>query len=187
MTDAVVTAAIVLAAAIDIAVIVGIIRLAHGEPPFISTPAKDIAAIVDAFALSPGDTLYDLGCGDARLLVAAAKRYPQTHFVGIEKRLLVSLRARIRSRGMSNVRIRRDDFMTTNFSDATHVFAFLFPEVMARLRPRFEHDLTPGTMLFSLDFKLPGHTPEKELSLPGFMHLGTKLYSYRLRGGQGGI
>jgi SAM-dependent methyltransferase len=101
--------------------------------------------------LKPGDVLYDLGCGDGRIVIAAA-RQSAVRAVGVDldaQRIRES-RANAGHAGVGNlVSFRHQDLFMTDLSEATVITLFLFPDVNLRLRPRLLAEPRPGTRIVS--------------------------------------
>lgn len=147
-----------------------------GEAPFVPTKAGILLKITEAIKLEENSILYDLGCGDARVLMACHKSQPQAQYVGFEKNIIPYLWARFRiwATGLSkNVRIYKKDFFEADFSDATHVFCYLVPKQMEKLGPKLEKEVKKGKRVISLRFRLPDKIPQKTISLGN-----EKLYIY---------
>jgi len=119
--------------------------------PFIPIPQDAIPALVEHAAITKGDVVYDLGCGDARILRTLAKKHPDAQFIGIEKALFPYLIAKISSLKTTNITIRRKNFFKISIKDATVIITYLFPSVMDLLLPKFDQELH-NAKLFSFDF-----------------------------------
>jgi len=119
-----------------------------------------------AAKVTKDDVVYDLGSGDGRLLIEAAKQYG-CRAVGIEiKSDLVELaRERARQADLSKlVTIREADLFESNLDDATVITVYLFPGLLSRLKPKFEQ-LKPGTRIVSHQFAIPGAPPDETITL----------------------
>jgi hypothetical protein len=153
-----------------------------GDAPFIPSKPELLPEIVSALGLSENSTLYDLGCGDARILTAGCRKQPQARYVGYEKNMLPYLWAKMRVRKMrlsENIRICRKDFFAADLSGATHVFTYLLKKQMIRLEPKLQKELKAGTILASLSFPLQSKKPEKIVSIWGKAgQKEKKLYVY---------
>jgi SAM-dependent methyltransferase len=105
------------------------------DVPFITTPLSALSLIEDKLHIRAGDIVYDLGCGDGRLLFYCAARHPEARFVGIELNpfLILWMRLRLVFARTRNLEIRRENMLNADFSDATKIYAFLLPHVIARL------------------------------------------------------
>ena len=129
--------------------------------PWLPLPRADVERLLALAKLRPGERLYDLGCGDGRILTLAARRYG-AQAVGYEVSLLPYLLAwgRIMTAGVRrSVRLRYRNFFTQPLGDAAVVTAFLTPRAMAKLGPKLAIELPPGCRVVSYAFPIPGWTP----------------------------
>lgn len=146
--------------------------------PWVPVRSVDLPRVVRLLDLKPGETLYDLGCGDGRVLLASWK--PGVRGVGIELSLPLVLASTLRIffRGRSrDVRVHVRDFFHVSLREADAIFCFLMPPAMAKLAEQFKRDLKPGCRIVSYTFSLPGWKPEVEDRTGG---TGTPIYRYRL-------
>lgn len=135
---------------------------------FIPTPEAAIAAFLELAEVGARDRLYDLGCGDGRILIRAAELFG-TRGVGIDIDPQRSHQGREKARaaGVSDrVEFREQDLFECDVSDATVVFVYLLPHLNLKLLPRLLTQLQPGTRLVSLDFDFGDWQPQKTISLP---------------------
>jgi SAM-dependent methyltransferase len=132
------------------------------DVPYVPTAYGYLPRIAEALDIHQSDVMYDIGCGDARLLFYCAKRYPEARFVGIERNLILVLYARIKKIlfRANNVEIRHENIYTADFSDATRLYTFLLPEVMRDLAPKLK-----APRIVSRAFEIPGKTPQQEFIL----------------------
>jgi tRNA G46 methylase TrmB len=154
--------------------------LLPSRAPFVPTRPEVLEEIMEIIdPLPEGSVFYDLGCGDARMLVEMAKRNPNVRFIGIEFQFIPYLLARFRTRG-KNISIKRGMFENYDISDATHVYAYLYPHVMDNLLPKFEKELKPGSIVYSLDFECSQRTGGRIVALSSHdpLKLGTNLFVY---------
>ncbi|MCC6035199.1 MAG: methyltransferase domain-containing protein [Desulfurococcaceae archaeon] len=151
--------------------------------PYVPTPYAVVRAMLKLANTSPQDVVYDLGCGDGRILLIAAKEFGVKKAVGIEKdpeRYKVAL-TRVREEGLENkVEIRLGDFFDENISDATVVTIFLLTSVNELLKPKFERELKPGTRIVSHEFRIPGWRPERVIDVRDENGLSHIVYLYVL-------
>lgn len=106
--------------------------------------------------VTKNDTVYDLGCGDGRVLIIAAKEF-EAKGVGIEIDPLRALLARLLVRycGVADkVRIIRGNFFDQDLSNATVVFVYLVPKALTRLKPKLLKELKKGTRIVSFRYKI---------------------------------
>jgi hypothetical protein len=153
----------------------GSAALAAGPDPqdadvmYLPTPYPVVEAMLRLAGVRPGDRLFDLGAGDGRIVIAAAREYG-IHAVGIEldPNKATEARANVRRAGLDPlVEIRQGDVFTADLSGATVVTLFLFPEINARLEPRLRAELAPGTRIVSHRFGLGGWPPDREVEAFG--------------------
>jgi SAM-dependent methyltransferase len=127
---------------------------------FAPTPEAAVTKMLEMAEVTPSDVVYDLGCGDGRIVIAAAKKYG-CKAVGVELRPEVVQQARqnVQAAGMSHlVEIREGDIFTADFRDATVVALYLLPNLNVRLIPQL-NALKPGTRVVSYMFDMPGVPP----------------------------
>jgi ribosomal protein L11 methylase PrmA len=109
-----------------------------------------VEAMLDLAKVGPGDVVYDLGCGDGRIVIAAARRGARGVGVDIDPARVREARANARAAGVEDrVEIREEDLHRTNVGDATVVMLFLQPETNLQLRPRLLAELRPGARVVS--------------------------------------
>ncbi len=150
--------------------------------PSVGSPENAVEKMLQAARLKPGETLYDLGCGDGRILVQAAKKY-KVNAVGIEiSRPLAELAAQnVRKKGLENqIKIIHGDFMKTDLSAANVVTLYLAPAANDTLRPNLERELKAKTRVVSYDYPIEGWVPMSTWETSG--HLGDvhTIYLYEV-------
>lgn len=129
--------------------------------PFVSSPSYDLKNICKAVELKKGEIIYDLGCGKANLLTVASKEFG-ARGVGYEISLWPYVWARLRILMLgADVEMHLQDFFKADLSRANVVFCYLFPEIMAKLEPKFKTELKPGSRVVSYSFKLPNVEPSQ--------------------------
>jgi predicted RNA methylase len=132
--------------------------------PNVSAPLRAVDKIVDLANLKPGETLYDLGCGDGRILIAAAQKY-SIKAVGVEisERLAQTAEENVKSRGLEDrVKIIHGDFMQVDLSNADVVTLYLVTTANENLRPNLEKYLKKDARVLSYDYPIPGWKPVEE-------------------------
>ena len=130
---------------------------------YVSTPPDAVDKMLEMAQVTKDDVVYDLGCGDGRIVIAAAKKYG-CRAVGVELRPEVVEEARrnaARAGVEDLVEIRHADILTTDFSDATVVAMYLLPDLNVRLIPKLNR-LPPGSRVVSYMFKMPGVPPKEK-------------------------
>lgn len=128
--------------------------------PYVPTPNKDIATILELADVTPRSIIYELGSGDGRLVIAAAQAGAH-HVTGIEINtfLVWWSRYRIWRFGLRNASIRRGNILHSSFSDATVIILYILPGLMERLEPKLRRNLRPGTIIVSKGFTFPHWKP----------------------------
>jgi SAM-dependent methyltransferase len=138
---------------------------AADEVPYIQTPANVVDAMLSIAEVGPKDYVVDLGSGDGRIVIAAAKRY-HARGLGIDydQTLIVESRANAVRAGVSDkVEFRHQDIFLADFRDATVVTMYLLPEVNLEIRPRMLFGLRPGTRVVSHDWDMGDWEPDRRL------------------------
>lgn len=131
--------------------------------PYVSSPNKVVDRMLELANVRPGETVYDLGCGDGRILIAAVKNY-KARAVGVEisPKLAAQATDRIRKEGISSdARVIQGDLLKADFAGADVVTIYLATSLNAQLRPRLEKLLKPGSRVVSHDYAVPGWKPSK--------------------------
>ncbi len=151
---------------------VGLIGAAHAQAqdeiarpldvPYVPTPVPVVDAMLDLAKVSKSDTVYDLGCGDGRIVVRAASRFG-CRGVGVDlnPERVKEAKANAAKAGVSALtRFEVGDVFEFDFSAATVVTMYLLPSVNLKLRPRLLKELKPGTRLVSHDFNMGDWEPQ---------------------------
>lgn len=153
--------------------------------PFVTASNAVLKDIEKALEVKDNSVVYDLGCGDGRVLFYLSSSNPKAKYIGIENSIFPLLLARIGSflnnkKEGVKVEIINNNFFKQNLSDATHIFTYLYPNIMDELLSKFESEFKPGTRLVSLSFKFTNKTPISEIDLKRSKYkLGRKLYVYQ--------
>lgn len=122
--------------------------------PFVPRPKNKQNKIFELINLKPGETLVDLGCGDATFLIAAEKKY-KIKAIGYEKSLCAFLISKINVfLSRSKAKIFYQNFFEADLSEADVVFCYLFPFLMVRVSEKLKKDLKPRARIYSLAFSL---------------------------------
>ena len=133
------------------------------NPPYVRTPDKVVSAMLKLAGVKASDIVYDLGCGDGRIVIAAAKEYG-AHGVGIDidPERIQEARENARKAGVEAlVKFEVNDLFAADIHSATVVTLYLLPDVNLRLRPKLLKDLKPGTRVVSHDFQMGDWKPDK--------------------------
>jgi ribosomal protein L11 methylase PrmA len=133
------------------------------DVPYVPTPEPVVNAMLKLAQVKRGDVLYDLGSGDGRIVIAAAKRYGvRGTGVDIDPRRIDEANANARKAGVAGrVRFLNRDLFAIDFSEATVVTLYLLPRINLQLRPKLLAELRPGTRIISHGFDMGDWQPER--------------------------
>ena len=134
------------------------------EVPFITTPDNVTLAMLQLAGVGPDDRVIDLGSGDGRIVITAARRFGARGLgVEIVPDLVARSRAAAARAGVAErVEFREQDLFKTDLSAATVITMYLLPEVNLQLRPALLQ-LAPGTRIVSHDWDMGDWPPERTL------------------------
>jgi ubiquinone/menaquinone biosynthesis C-methylase UbiE len=140
-----------------------LVSSALGRKPdvgFVPTPPSAVERMVEMAEIRPGDLVYDLGCGDGRIVVAAARRQRVKAIgVDINPERVAESRENVRAAGLeSSVEIRQADIFALDLRDADVVFLYLTPRLNERLMPQLRQ-LKPGARIISYEFDMGAAKP----------------------------
>ena len=136
--------------------------------PYVPTPWHVVDRLLEEAGVSPDDYVIDLGSGDGRILLRAAKG-PGARGVGYEINadLVEEARSAIRAAGVQErVEIRQRDIFEADLAKATVVTMFLMTSANRRLRPKLERELRPGALVACYKWEIPGWNPSKTVTVP---------------------
>lgn len=137
------------------------------DVPYVPTTERAVEEMLKLAVVKKTDVLYDLGCGDGRIVITAAKKYG-AHGVGIDINpvRIEEAKANAKKEGVEHlVRFEEQDLFDAKIGDATVVTLFLLPSVNLKLRPKLMADLKPGTRVVSNTFDMGDWKAEKETAL----------------------
>jgi len=147
----------------------GMPTAAHAdEVPYVTTPTAVVDAMLSIAGVGDKDYLFDLGSGDGRIVIAAAKQF-HARAVGIEYdgTLIAQSRETAAREGVSDrVEFLQQDIFASNFRNATVLTMYLLPEVNLDLRPRILFELRPGTRVVSHDWDMGDWEPDDRRVIP---------------------
>jgi SAM-dependent methyltransferase len=149
--------------------------------PAFPTPQVVVDHMLELAQVKPGETVYDLGCGDGRIVITAAQKF-KAHGVGIEIRrdIYETTSGRVNSLGLNDqVRIIHGNALKTDLAPADVVTLYLMTSSNEKLRPVLEKGLKPSARVVSHDFEIRGWKPEKveKMMVEGRPHT---IYLYHL-------
>ena len=139
----------------------GSARAAELVAPYVDTVREDVELILNLADVGPQDYLVDLGSGDGRFVIEAAKRGAMALGVELDESLIEISKANARAAGVTGqASFVQDDLFDVNFSMASVVTLYLMPEINLRLRPILLEELKPGTRVVSNSFDMGDWTPD---------------------------
>lgn len=127
--------------------------------PYLPMWSKDLPRVFEMANLQPGEKLYDLGCGDGKVVFYAAKQHPKAEAIGIELSLPMYIICQLRKivARTPNAHFRFANALKADISDADVVYVYTLPDRMkVLLIEKFERELKPGARVISYAFELHG-------------------------------
>lgn len=139
------------------------------DVPYVPTPEDVVDAMLDMAEVTGDDIVYDLGCGDGRIVVAAASRFG-AHGVGVDldpQRIEESIKNAVAADVADNVEFRQMDLFQTDISPASVLTLYLLTYVNMKLRPKIFDELRPGTRVVSHNYGMDDWKPDGYREIPG--------------------
>ncbi len=138
---------------------------------YLPTPAPVVDAMLKLAKVKNGDVLYDLGSGDGRIPIRAAKLHGiKATGIDIDPQRIAEANENARKENVTElVTFKQADLFTSDFSDATVVTLYLLDSLNERLRPKLLAELAPGTRIVSHAFRMGDWAPEVEQNIGGRM------------------
>jgi SAM-dependent methyltransferase len=138
------------------------------DVPYVQTPEPVVDAMLEAADVQAGDLVYDLGCGDGRIVIAAAKkRGARGVGVDIDPDLVRESVENAEKAGVSDrVKFLQQDLFETDLREATVVMLYLLPHINQRLLPKLLAELKPGTRIVSHQFDMGYWRPDRVVNVP---------------------
>lgn len=139
------------------------------DVPYVPTRQSVVDAMLKLAEVSEDDIIYDLGCGDGRIVITAAKKYGATGTgIDINPERIEEANKNAREAGVTDkVRFIEGDLFEEDFSPATVVTLYLLPTVNQKLRPKLLEQLKPGTRIVSHAFDMGDWEPEQTIEVDG--------------------
>jgi len=143
------------------------------------TPRGVVETMLDLAQVRGGDVVYDLGCGDGRIVVAAARRGASGVGIEIDPHLVEWARANVLAERVGErVRIWNQDLFLTDLSAASVIALYILPEMNRRLRPKLFRELKVGARVVANGFEVPGWKPDRVIDVPT-RYLNAYLYTVK--------
>jgi precorrin-6B methylase 2 len=139
------------------------------DVPYVPTPREVVDKMLELADVKPGDVLYDLGSGDGRIVVTAARRFG-VRGVGIDinPERIQEAEANAKQAGVEELTdFREEDLFKADIGKATVVTMYLLPSVNNRLKPKLLKELKPGTRIVSHAFDIEGWEPTRVVEADG--------------------
>lgn len=144
-------------------------QLRDPDVPYVPTPQNVVEAMLKLAEVKKGDVLYDLGSGDGRLVITAAKLYGvKGTGIDINPVRIEEATANAKKEGVTNmVRFLNQDLFESDFHDASVITLYLLPGINLKLRPKLWSELKPGTRIVSHSFDMGDWQAEKQVDIEG--------------------
>ena len=145
---------------------------------YVPTPEERVQAMLQMAQVQQGEKLYDLGCGDGRIAVAAARDYgARAVCIDVDPQRIREALDNVRANNVEHlVEVRQADLFETDFSDADVVTLYLLPSLNERLRPTLQRDLRNGARVVSHSFDMGTWKPDMTQEVSG-----AELYLWVIR------
>jgi SAM-dependent methyltransferase len=158
-----------------------------GDVPYVSTPQDVVDSMLDLAKVGPGDYVIDLGSGDGRLVVTAAKRGAEGFGVDLDPKRIAESIENAKKAGLSDrAQFFQRDLFETDFSRATVLTMYLLPDINLALRPKVL-GLKPGTRVVSHDFDMGDWVPDERVRMrSAITHYDSNAYLWIVPANAGG-
>lgn len=150
------------------------------DAPYVPSPQAVVERMLKVAKVTPNDVVYDLGAGDGRVPITAAKLYG-VKAVGVEirKELVEEAIKKVKELKLEDkVKIIHEDMFNVDVSEATVVTLYLLTSVNRRLAPKLEKELKPGARVVSHDFEVPDWVPDYMENFKESNGLSHKIFLY---------
>src|SRR6187399_1732114 len=136
---------------------------------FVPTPQEVVDAMLKLAKVTKNDVIYDLGSGDGRIPITAAKTYGARGVgIDIDPQRIKEATENLKTAGVGDrVKFLNQDLFTTDISEATVVTLYLLPSLNVKLIPKLNSQLKPGTRIVSHAFDMGSWKPEQTLNVGG--------------------
>lgn len=137
------------------------------DVPYVPSTEEAVQAMLQLAGVKKSDVVYDLGCGDGRIVIAAAKNFGARGVgIDINPERIKEAKENARKAGVEHlVRFEEADLFEAKFSEASVVTLFLLPTVNEKLRPKLRDQLKPGTRVVSNTFDMGEWKPDREMNV----------------------
>ena len=157
----------------------GVNTVVNLDVAYVPTPKDIVRRMLRLAGVRRGETVFDLGAGDGRILIEAVRGFgAQAIGVEVDPERLVRIKERLTATG-TEAKVIQGDLMQVDTSSADVVAIYLSSSVNAKLASKLENELKAGARVVSLDYTLPGWVPEKELTVKSG-GISRRIYLYRV-------
>src|SRR5262245_45831814 len=145
------------------------------DVPYVPTKEPVVDRMLQMAKIKPGDVLYDLGCGDGRIVIAAAKRFGIRGVgIDIDPVRIAEAQENAKNAGVADrVQFIQGDLFDADVKPASVVTLYLLPDVNLKLRPKLQSDLKPGSRIVSHNYNMGDWKPEQttKVTVDGTEHV----------------
>ncbi|TRO46544.1 methyltransferase domain-containing protein [Candidatus Bathyarchaeota archaeon] len=155
----------------------------HSVAPYVPTPHNVVESMLTLAHASSEDVVYDLGCGDGRILMAAVEGFGAKKAVGydLNPKMCGRVRLMVDEKGLSDrIEVVNGNFFLADLSGASLVTLYLTTSGNSKLRPKLEEELAPGSRVVSHDFPIHGWTTVKKDPPEHYVVGSHKIYVYSI-------
>lgn len=149
--------------------------------PFVASPQSVVEKMLEVAGVKPGEVVYDLGCGDGRILVTAVQKF-NAKAVGVElsEKHAATATDNIKRMNLQNhAKVIQGNLMDVDIGNADVVTLYLMTLANDKLRPKLEHELRPGSRVVSLNYQVRGWTPVRVEEAEAYRRT-YKIYLYEV-------
>jgi cyclopropane fatty-acyl-phospholipid synthase-like methyltransferase len=153
--------------------------------PFVASPIEVVRKMLEYSGLKPGENLYDLGCGDGRIVIMATEEFGANSVgVDLNKRLVTEARKKAKVlRLEERVKIIHGNIFDIDLSQADVVTMYLTTGANEKVRPKLEQELKAGARIVTHDFSIPAWSQERNIKFKEGYRSHT-IYLYRWEPGE---
>lgn len=139
------------------------------DVPYVPTPMDVVEAMLDIAKVGKNDVVYDLGCGDGRIVITAAKKFGATGIgVDLNPERIKEANANAKEKGVEQkVKFHEGNLFDFDFSKASVLTLYLLPNVNLQLKPKILAEMKPGSRVVSHAFDMGDWKPDKQISVDG--------------------
>ena len=139
------------------------------DVPYVPTPQTVVDAMLNVAKVNSNDVVYDLGCGDGRIVVTAAKKYGATGVgIDLDAQRVKEANENAKKAGVQQkVQFHQGDLFEFDFSKASVLTLYLLPDVNLKLKPKILPEMKPGSRVVSHSFNMGDRKPEQEIVVDG--------------------